>query len=195
MIVFVLLFTVLGMSNASKAQFVVTDPGQIIQTIIDRVTNAYSQYKNYQEYKTATDAIRALKKISSAVKNTKKVADCYTLIAKHKELYNNMWAAASSDRKFSNNEKVGIKNNLSGFVNMALNNIDDLKTAIVEGNATMNDKERIDMIDRVYTRLSTSYNNMYAYSSSIHSVATSRAAERYEREHKSDGFYGSNQHN
>lgn len=189
-----LLAALTGTTDRAQAQFIVNDPLMVAETITDRVTTAFSQYKNFQEYKTATDAVRALKKISGAVRNSKKVMDCYTLIAKHKELYNNIWRAASSDRKFTNPEKASIKNNLGGFVDAALRNLEDLKQAIVEGNATMNDKERFDLIDQVYTRLMASYNSMYAYSSSIQSVSVNRAAERYERQHKSDGFYGVGQH-
>ncbi len=182
-----------GAAGNVKAQFVVANPTSDLLTIQNRVTTAFSQFKNYQEYKTATDAVRALQKVSAAVKNSKKVMSCFTLMAKHKELYNNIWAAAAGDRKFNMNEKSSIRKNLDRYVDVALRNAEDLKQAIVEGNATMSDKERFDLIDLVYSRLSSTYNDMYSYSSSIRSVSINRAAEQYERANKIDGFYGTRQ--
>ena len=184
-----------GAAGSAKAQFVVANPTSDILTIQDRVTTAFSQLKNFQEYKTATDAVRALQKVSAAVKNSKKVMSCFTLMAKHKELYNNIWAAAAGDRKFNNTEKGSIRSNLDRYVDVALRNAEDLKQAIVEGNATMSDKERFDLIDQVYSRLSSTYNDMYSYCSSIRSVSINRAAEQYERKNKMDGLYGTRQTN
>jgi len=180
--------TVISIGNI-KAQWTVVDLSAKFDRIIERITTASSQLKNFTEYKAVADAARALKKVSNTIKNSKKVLDCFNLITKHAELFSQMYKSAMNDKNYKLEEKVQIKTNLTSYVNQSLDDFSDLKTAIIEGNADMNDKERFDIIDLVKTRLIENYKKMYAFCRSIWATSKLRAAGEYEREHKI-GLYG-----
>jgi len=167
-----------------EAQFVVTDISAQIDRIIDRVTTAASQIRNFTEYKQIADAARALKTISNKIKNSEKVLDCFNLVADHATLYSNMYKTVQSDKMFTTAEKLKIRTNYIGYVNQSLKVFKDIKTAVIEGNASMNDKERIDLIDLVNQRLTQNYKNMYTYCQAIAAASSVRAASNYERNSK-----------
>jgi hypothetical protein len=158
--IFIFIIFCLITSRGIYAQFVVHDISAQIDRIIDRVTTAASQVKNFLEYKQVADAARALKLVSNKIKNSEKVLDCFSLVADHATLYSNMYNSVQRDKMFTLTEKVKIRSNYIGFVNKSLKTFKDIKTAIIEGNATMSDKERMDLIDLVNQRLTENYKKM-----------------------------------
>lgn len=187
-IIMLMLISVIG-STSLKAQLVVVDAPAKIDRIIERITTATAQFKNITEYKAIADAARALKKVSAGIRNSKKVISCFDLVTKHAELYSKMYKSFMKDKNYTLPEKVQIKTDLMTYVKQSLNDFGDLKTAIIEGTATMNDKERFDLIDLVQNRLTENYTKMYSFSSGIQSTSKLRATSKYERENKI-GLYG-----
>lgn len=179
---------VIGSTNL-KAQWAVVDINAKIDRVIERITTATSQFKNMSEYKAIADAARALKKVSSGIKNSKKVMDCFSMVTNHAELYSKMYKSFMKDKNYTLPEKVQIKSDLMSYVRQSLDDFGDLKTAIIEGTATMNDKERFDLVDLVRTRLSDNYKKMYSFSRGIQSTSKLRATSDYERNNKV-GLYG-----
>jgi len=190
---FILCVLIAVISTATvKAQWTVVDFSAKIDRMIERITTASSQLKNFTEYKAVADAARALKKVSAGIRNSKKVLDCFNLVTKHAELFSQMYTSAMNDKNYKLDEKVQIKTDLSSYINQGLDVFSDLKTAIIEGNAEMNDKERFDLVDLVKTRLIENYKKMYAFCRSISATSKLRATDAYEREHKI-GLYGTSE--
>ena len=170
----------------AHAQFAVFDPKAQIDRIVERIRATAAQVMNMAEYKAVADAARALKKVSSAIRNSEKVVDCFKLVADHSSLYSAMWQTIVPDKNFSAAEKLSIKRNYSSFITQAVKDFSDIKTAILEGNATMNDKERFDLVDMVQKRLDKNYTAMFNYSNGVRAASNSRASATYERTHKAN---------
>lgn len=182
--ILICILIVLVSTTNVRAQWSVVDFSAKVDRIIERITTASSQLKNFTEYKAIADAARALKKVSSSIKNSKKVLDCFNLVTKHAELYTHIYKAAMQDKYYKIEEKVQIKANLIDYVKQSLEDFSDLKTAIIEGSAEMNDKERFDIVDLVKRRLTENYTKMYAFSRSIQTASKLRATSEYERNNK-----------
>lgn len=172
--------------QSAHAQFAVFDPKAQIDRILERIRATAAQVMNMAEYKAVADAARALKKVSSGIRNSQKVIDCFKLVADHSSLYSGMWKTVVPDKNFSAAEKLSIKKNFSSFITQCVNDFGDIKTAVIEGNATMNDKERFDLIDLVQKRLEKNYAAMYNFSKSVRSASRNRAVAAYERHHKTN---------
>ena len=121
-------------SLTAKAQWVVTDPTNLAQGIINAARNivqtsttATNMINNFQEtvkiYKQGKEFYDGLRKVKNLVRDARKVQQTILMVGDITDIYVN-----SFERMLS-----------------------DLKTVVNENGLSMNDKERMDIIDRCYT--------------------------------------------
>lgn len=151
-------------THASRAQWVVTDPSNLAQGIINATKNivhtsktATNMVNNFQEtvkiYKQGKDFYDALKKVKNLVKDARKVQQSILMLGDITDIYVNNFERMLSDPYFTPEELSAIAAGYTILLEESANVLTDLKTVVNENGLSMNDKERMDIIDRCYNRV------------------------------------------
>ena len=136
-------------SLTAKAQWVVTDPTNLAQGIINAAKNivqtsttATNMVKNFQEtvkiYQQGKEFYDGLRKVKNLVRD---ITDIYV----------NSFERMLSDPYFTPEELSAIALGYTKLLEESAHLLNDLKTVVNENGLSMNDKERMDIIDRCYT--------------------------------------------
>lgn len=151
-------------THASRAQWVVTDPSNLAQGIINATKNivhtsktATNMVNNFQEtvkiYKQGKEFYDALKKVKNLVKDARKVQQTILMMGDITDIYVNNFERMLSDPYFTPEELSAIATGYTILLEESANVLTDLKTVVNENGLSMNDKERMDIIDRCYNRV------------------------------------------
>lgn len=151
-------------THASRAQWVVTDPSNLAQGIINATKNivhtsktATNMVNNFQEtvkiYKQGKEFYDALKKVKNLVKDARKVQQTILMIGDITDIYVNNFERMLSDPYFTTEELSAIAVGYTILLEESAGVLTDLKTVVNENGLSMNDKERMDIIDRCYNRV------------------------------------------
>lgn len=151
-------------THASRAQWVVTDPSNLAQGIINATKNivhtsktATNMVNNFQEtvkiYKQGKEFYDALKKVKNLVKDARKVQQTILMMGDITDIYVNNFERMLSDPYFTPEELSAIATGYTILLEESAGVLTDLKTVVNENGLSMNDKERMDIIDRCYNRV------------------------------------------
>lgn len=151
-------------THASRAQWVVTDPSNLAQGIINATKNivhtsktASNMVNNFQEtvkiYKQGKEFYDALKKVKNLVKDARKVQQTILMMGDITDIYVNNFKRMLSDPYFTPEELSAIAVGYTILLEESANVLTDLKTVVNENGLSMNDKERMDIVDRCYSRV------------------------------------------
>lgn len=151
-------------THASRAQWVVTDPSNLAQGIINATKNivhtsktASNMVNNFQEtvkiYKQGKEFYDALKKVKNLVKDARKVQQTILMMGDITDIYVNNFERMLSDPYFTAEELSAIAMGYTILLEESANVLTDLKTVVNENGLSMNDKERMDIVDRCYRRV------------------------------------------
>lgn len=151
-------------THASRAQWVVTDPSNLAQGIINATKNivhtsktATNMVNNFQEtvkiYKQGKEFYDALKKVKNLVKDARKVQQTILMMGDITDIYVNNFERMLSDPYFTTEELSAIATGYTILLEESAGVLTDLKTVVNENGLSMNDEERMDIIDRCYNRV------------------------------------------
>lgn len=154
----------LCITHASRAQWVVTDPSNLAQGIINATKNivhtsktATNMVNNFQEtvkiYKQGKEFYDALKKVKNLVKDARKVQQTILMMGDITDIYVNNFERMLSDPYFTPEELSAIAVGYTILLEESAGVLTDLKTVVNENGLSMNDKERMDIVDRCYNRV------------------------------------------
>ena len=151
------LFCLLSAGRA-HAQWVVTDPTNLAQGIINAAKNIVhtsSTANNFQEtvkiYQQGKEFYDGLKKVKDLVRDARKVQQTILMVGDITEIYVTSYERMLSDPYFTPEELSAIALGYTKLLEESANLLTDLKTVVNENGLSMNDKERMDIIDRCYT--------------------------------------------
>lgn len=96
----------------------------------------------------------ALKKVHNLVKDARKVQQTLLMIEDISDIYVNNYRKMLSDPYFSVEELGAIADGYAILLNEASNILSDLKAIVNQNGLSMTDKDRMDIIDQCYTRVS-----------------------------------------
>lgn len=167
-----LLLCLLG-STTARAQWVVTDPMNFAQSIINTAqqivqtsSTASNMIKNFKEvervYKQGKEYYDKLKAVNNLVKDARKVQEIVLMVGDISEIYVTNFRKMSSDPHFSPQELSAIAFGYSQLLKESSGLLSDLKKIINATSLSMNDKERMDIIDNVYKEV-REYHNLVRY--------------------------------
>jgi len=159
-----------GFSFQAKAQWVVTDPTNLVQNIISAVqgtTTATNMINNVQEsikiYQQGKQYYDALKSVSNLVKDARKVKLTVEMISEISDIYITGFNKMVVDPNFTVDELAAISTGYARLMEEGGALVTELKTAVTAGNGlSMSDKERMDLIDGIYTKM-VEYRNLTRY--------------------------------
>ena len=156
-----------------KAQWVVTDPSNLAQGIVNTArqivqtsttaTNMINNFKEVQKvYNQGKEYYDKLKAVNNLVKDARKVQQTVLLVGDASEIYIKNFGKMINDRNFSPQELTAIANGYAILLNESVELLKELKQIVNASTLSMNDNERLEIIDRVHKEVKE-YNNLIRY--------------------------------
>ncbi|UMQ43192.1 DUF4141 domain-containing protein [Chryseobacterium sp. Y16C] len=173
----------------AKAQFVVTDPANLASGILNSAneivqtsSTVSNVVKNFNEVKKVYDQGKEyydkLKAINNLVKDARKVQQTVLLVGDVSEMYVNNFGKMLNDPNFNAQELSSIANGYSALLTESTELLKELKEIITSNGLSLNDKERMDVIDRVYKEVKEYHNLVRYYTNKNISVSYLRAKKQ-----------------
>lgn len=187
------LFTaLLGLSlfaTQAYAQWVVSDPtnfaGNIANTIKEITTagktvkNTLDSFKEVEKlYNDTKKYYDALRKVNNLIGDAYKVKECILMVGDISDIYVNAYKRMLRDKNFRPSELAAIASGYTKLLAESGESLRELKSVAKSGVFSMNDSERIEMIDRIYTTLREYRSLVSYYTQKNISVSYVRARER-----------------
>ena len=188
-IIFALFISLLSFSNELKAQWVVSDPGNLAQGIINTTkqiiqtsTTAQNTLDGFREsakiFEQGKKYYDALKSVHNLVKDARKVQQTVLLVGDISELYVSSYKKMLSDPNYTPAELNAIGFGYTKLLEESTGLLNELKTVVTANGLSLSDKERMDVIDRVYRDVKE-YRNLVAYYTNKNiSISYLRAKEK-----------------
>ena len=179
----------LAVASSAKAQWVVTDPtnlasgilnsaNEIIQTS-STVSNVIKNFKEVEKvYKQGKEYYDKLQAVNNLVKDARKVQQTVLLVGDVSEMYVQNFGKMMNDPNFSPQELAAIANGYSSLLNESTELLKELKQIITSSSLSLNDKERMDIIDRVYKEVKDYHSLVRYYTNKNISVSYLRAKKK-----------------
>lgn len=156
-----------------KAQWVVTDPTNLAQGIVNSAreiiqtsttaTNMINNFKEVQKvYSQGKEYYDKLKAVNNLVKDARKVQQTVLLVGDVSEMYVNNFGKMLNDPNFNEQELTAIANGYSILLNESTELLKELKQIVNSSSLSLNDKERMDIIEQVYLKVKE-YHNLVRY--------------------------------
>ncbi|MGG7437412.1 DUF4141 domain-containing protein [Chryseobacterium arthrosphaerae] len=188
----------------AKAQFVVTDPANLASGILNSAneivqtsSTVSNVVKNFNEvkkvYEQGKEYYDKLKAINNLVKDARKVQQTVLLVGDVSEMYVNNFGKMLNDPNFNAQELSSIANGYSALLTESTELLKELKEIITSNGLSLNDKERMDVIDRVYKEVKEYHNLVRYYTNKNISVSYLRAKKQNNTKRVLDLYGTSNQ--
>lgn len=143
-----------------KAQWVVTDPSNLAQGIVNTArqivqtsttaTNMINNFKEVQKvYNQGKEYYDKLKAVNNLVKDARKVQQTVLLVGEVSEIYVKNFGKMMNDPNFNEQELSAIANGYAVLLNESVSLLKELKQIVNTSTLSLNDKERMDIIDGV----------------------------------------------
>lgn len=172
-----------------RAQWVVSDPGSYAQGVINTAnqiietsataSNTLDSFKEIKKvYDQGKEYYDALKAVNNLVRDARKVQQTVLLVGEISDMYVTNFSHMLNDPNFSPQELSAIAFGYSKLLNESTALLDELSQIINASTLSLNDKERMDIIERVYREVRDYYNLVRYYTNKNISVSFLRAKKR-----------------
>lgn len=190
--------------SVTKAQFTVYDPGNFAQSIINS-TNQIAQgsatanavMQNFQElqriYNQSKVYYDKLMQVNHLVRDAKKVQQSVLLISEITQMYVSSFSKIMQDPHFSEKEILAIAAGYILLLQETTTLLAELKLIINPSSLSLNDKERMDIIDRVYSLVRHYHSLVNYYTRKNISVSIIRASSKQQKQRVLDLYGSTNQ--
>ncbi|QQU05248.1 DUF4141 domain-containing protein [Myroides odoratus] len=194
----------LAVAPSAKAQFVVTDPANLASGILNSaneivqtsstVSNVVKNFKEVEKvYKQGKEYYDKLQAINNLVKDARKVQQIVLLVGDVSEMYVTNFGKMMNDPNFTPQELTAIGNGYSALLNESTELLKELKQIVTSSSLSLNDKERMDIIDRVYKEVKEYHSLVRYYTNKNISVSYLRAKKKDDAKRVLDLYGTSNQ--
>lgn len=192
---------ILATAPSAKAQFVVTDPtnlasgilnsaNEIVQTS-NTVSNVFKNFKEVEKvYKQGKEYYDKLQAVNNLVKDARKVQQTVLLVGDVSQMYVQNFGKMMRDPNFSTQELTAIANGYSVLLGESTQLLKELKQIVTSSSLSLNDKERMDIIDRVYKEVKEYHSLVRYYTNKNISVSLLRSKKQNNSKRVLD-LYGS----
>ena len=179
----------LAVAPSAKAQFIVADPANLASGILNSaneiiqtsstVSNVVKNFKEVEKvYKQGKEYYDKLKAVNNLVKDARKVQQTVLLVGDVSEMYVQNFGKMMNDPNFSPQELAAIANGYSALLNESTELLKELKQIVSSSSLSLNDKERMDIIDRVYKEVKEYHSLVRYYTNKNISVSILRAKKQ-----------------
>jgi len=179
----------LASAQSAKAQFVVTDPANLASGILNSaneiiqtsstVSNVVKNFKEVEKvYKQGKEYYDKLQAINNLVKDARKVQQTVLLVGDVSEMYVQNFGRMLNDPNFSARELTAIAKGYSALLGESTELLKELKQIVTSSSLSLSDKERMDIIDRVYKEVKEYHSLVRYYTNKNISVSILRAKKQ-----------------
>lgn len=159
--------------GTANAQWVVTDPGNLAQGIINTTkqiiqtsTTAQNTLDGFKEtakvFEQGKRYYDALKAVNDYVKGGVKVKKSIELVAEISEIYVKNYQKMLGDPNYTANELSSISYGYARLLNESADVLQELKNVVNVTGMSLSDAERLALVDQSYKRL-LDYRNLVSY--------------------------------
>ena len=177
------------LAGTARAQWVVSDPGNLAQGIINASKNiihtsktAANMVSNFQEtvkiYEQGKKYYDALKSVNNLVKDAIKVKNTILLIGDISDIYVTNFQLMLRDENYTPEELSAIAFGYTKLLEESSNVLKEMKDVVNITTLQMTDKERMDVVDRCYNRVRNYRNLVMYYTNKNISVSYLRARKK-----------------
>ena len=186
----ILLFSAcLLLAGTARAQWVVSDPGNLAQGIINASKNiihtsktATNMVANFQEtvkiYEQGKKYYDALKSVNNLVKDGIKVKNTILMIGEISDIYVTNFQLMLRDENYTPEELSAIAFGYTKLLEESNDVLKEMKDVVNITTLSMTDKERMDVVDRCYNRVRNYRNLVMYYTNKNISVSYLRAKKK-----------------
>ena len=147
-----------------RAQFVVTDPINMVQGILNTANQIVQTTKtatgvldNFSETKKIFDQGKqfydALKSVNNLVKDAKKVQKTVLMVGEISDIYVTNFQRIMTDKNFTEKEIIAIGNGYAILIGESADMLSEVREIVNVSTLSMSDSERMEIIDKVYYRV------------------------------------------
>lgn len=199
--IILLLSACLLLAGTARAQWVVSDPGNLAQGIINASKNiihtsktATNMVANFQEtvkiYEQGKKYYDALKSVNNLVKDGIKVKNTILMIGEISDIYVTNFQLMLRDENYTAEELSAIAFGYTKLLEESNNVLKEMKEVVNITTLSMTDKERMDVVDRCYNRVRNYRNLVMYYTNKNISVSYLRAKKKNDMD-RGLALYGS----
>ena len=164
----------LCVSVTARAQWVVSDPSNLAQGIVNSSNEIFEaakttqqMYRNFQEtqkiYLQGKEYYDKLEAVHNLIKDARKVKETVAMVSEISQIYSTNFNKMLSDRNFTVAELEAISNGYTILLKESGNLISDIKNVVSGSNGlSMTDAERMGLIDNIHTKM-VEYRNLTRY--------------------------------
>ena len=157
-------------TQRAAAQWTVIDPSNLVQNIKSAVqssTTASNMIKSLQEsvkiYNQSKAYYDALKAVHNIIKDARKVKLTIEMVSEITDIYMSGFNRMVTDRNFTSGELAAISAGYARLLEEGGALVAELKNIVTSGNGlSLSDKEHMDAVDQIYTRM-LRYRNLTRY--------------------------------
>lgn len=179
----------LMLSGSLRAQWVVTDPSNLAQGIINTTkqivqtsSTASNMIKNFQEtvkiYEQGKKYYDALKAVNNLVKDARKVQQTILMIGEISDIYVISFQKMMQDDNYSVEELGAIAFGFTKLLEESNSVLTEMKSVVNITTLSMSDKERMDVVDRCYNSVKRLRNLTSYYTNKNIAVSFLRSKKR-----------------
>jgi hypothetical protein len=169
-IILIICIALTGFSYQAKAQWAVIDPTNLVQNIqqvLQSSSTAANMIKNVQEsvkiYNQGKEYYDALKSVHNLIKDARKVQKTIVMVSEIADIYVNGFNKMVADPNFTPNELAAISSGYAKLLEEGGAFVTELKNVVTGSNGlSLSDKERMDAVDEIYTKM-LEYRNLTKY--------------------------------
>ena len=173
----------------AHAQWTVYDPGNFagniantvkeIATASKTVKNTLDGFKEVEKlYNDTKKYYDALKKVNNLIGDAYKVKECILMVGDISEVYVTSYKKMLSDKNFRPTELAAMASGYTKLLEQSGESLKELKSIVKSNVFSMNDHERMQQIDRIYTTLREYRSLVSYYTRKNISVSYVRAMEK-----------------
>jgi len=187
-------------AGRASAQWAVIDPSNIAQSIINTSKNvahtsttATNMVKNFQEtvkiYEQGKKYYDALKSVNNLVKDARKVQQTILMVGDITDIYVNSFQKMMRDENFTVEKLGAIAFGYTKLLEESNDVLTELKNVVNITTLSMTDKERMDVVERCYSKMRRYWNLVGYYTNKNISVSYLRAKKKNDLD-RVLGLYG-----
>ena len=177
------------LAGRANAQWVVTDPTNLAQGIVNTTkqiiqtsSTASNMIKNFQEtvkiYEQGKKYYDALKSVNNLVKDARKVQKTILMIGEISDTYVVSFQKMMRDENYTVEELGAIAFGYTKLLEESNDVLQEMKGVVNITTLSLNDKERMDVVDRCYNRVRRYRNLVMYYTNKNISVSYLRARKK-----------------
>ncbi|HBK40907.1 MAG TPA: hypothetical protein DDZ57_04980 [Porphyromonadaceae bacterium] len=201
--ILILIVALTAIGLPANAQFIVNDPLNVATSIANTakeiiqtsktVKNTLDNFREVEKlYDQGKEYYDGLRKVNNLVRDARKVQQTILMIGDISEIYVTSYKRMLQDKNFSFEELTAIAFGYTQLLEKSASLLKELKQVVNPSSLSLNDKERMDLIDQIYKEVSEYRSLVNYYTNKNISVSYLRAKKENDTQRVLD-LYGTSE--